>query len=454
MPFGRLISDFIGDRSGNVAIICAFAFLPMLVLAGGATDIARHEAYRVQLQHAVDRAVLASASLTQSRAVEVTVGEYLKTLSFIDDVEVESNADTTLNSREVTVSASYPMQTAFLPLIGINTLMVRASASALERRSNVELSLMLDISGSMVGSKYTSLKSAATSFVRAMLTNETKSYTSMSIIPYAGQVNVGATMFDTVLKGTRSHANSSCLNLNINDYASGWRNFTGRSQVPAFTRWNGTADKATLDSKMDAGWCPREDTAISYLSNDANVLAARIAAYRMSDGTGSAIAMNYGLMLLDPSAQPMVAKAVTAGIVPAAFSQRPAAFTDADTLKVLVLMTDGAITEQYTAKDPSLPVRTSNNWKDYRDPINNTIETSTVTKNYLTKVCASAKSNGVVVFTIGFQLRDNVAAELTMKNELRACASTASHYFDVTGLDIAGAFQSIATAIQKVRLTS
>lgn len=452
MPIHRLIQDFLADRSGNVAILCAVAMLPMLVLAGGATDIARHEAYRVQLQDSVDRAVLAAASLTQTRPSEQTVRDYLATLPFIADVKLVFDIKTTLNSREVTVTASYPMETAFLPLININSIMVNASATAQEKRSNIEISVMLDISGSMAGSKYTNLKTAATSFVRTMLTSETKSYTSMSLVPYSGQVNVGQVIFDG-LGGARTHNNSSCFNLNVNDYASGWRNFSGRSQVPDFTRWNSSTDKPTLDPNMDPGWCPKEQTSISYLSNDADVLAARIAAYRMSDGTGSAIAMNYGLMLLDPTAQPLVAQAAAAGIVPAAFALRPAPFTDANTLKVLVLMTDGAITEQYTAIDPNKPVRTPNNWKDYYDPINGAKETNTVTKQYLSKVCTSAKSKGVVVYTIGFQLGTG-DGDMAMKNELRACASSASQYYDVAGLDISAAFQSIATSIQKIRLTN
>ena len=190
MPIRRLLKKFVADQNGNVAIICAVAILPMLVIAGGATDIARHEAFRVQLQDSVDRAVLAAASLTQSRTVAQTVNDYLKTLPFITAVTVKNTSTITLNSREVTVTASYNMDTAFLPLIGINTIMVNATATAKEKRSNIELSVMLDISGSMVGSKYTNLKSAATSFVRTMLTNETQADTSMRLVPYSGQVNL------------------------------------------------------------------------------------------------------------------------------------------------------------------------------------------------------------------------------------------------------------------------
>ncbi|WEK03240.1 MAG: pilus assembly protein [Candidatus Devosia phytovorans] len=452
VPLTTLLQRFLHDTGGNVAIITAVAILPMIIIAGGATDVARHEAYRVELQDGVDRAVLAAASLTQTRSIEQTVNDYIATLPYSDKITLSFTNRSSINSREVSVSASYTMETAFLPLLGINTLIVNAAGTALEKKSNIELSVMLDISGSMAGNKYTNLKSAATSFVRTMLTNETKAYTSMTLVPYAGQVNVGRMVFDG-LGGARQHANSSCFNLNNTDYASGFRNFNGRSQVPEFTRWNSSTDKPTLNASMDPGWCPGEETSISYFSNDADLLAARISGYRMGDGTGSAIAMNYGLMLLDPTAQPLVAQAASVGMVPAAFSNRPAAFTDPNTLKVLVLMTDGAITEQYTAKEPGKSPRLPNNWKDYQDPITNVKETGTVTKQYLSKVCAAAKGKGVVVYTIGFQL-SNSGGDLTMKNDLRNCASSTSHYYDVSSLDIASAFQSIATSIQKIRLTN
>ncbi|MHA6690666.1 TadE/TadG family type IV pilus assembly protein [Devosia sp. A449] len=453
MPFGGIFRRFLGDGSGNVAIMVAAAFLPILIIAGGATDIARHEAYRVQLQDGVDRAVLAAASLTQTRPVEATVADYLKTLPFIDAVTLKFTQVNAINRREVSVQASYEMATAFLPLIGINSISVNAGGTAVERRSKIELSLTLDLSGSMDGSKYTTLKSAATTFVRTLLTPESSVYTTMSIVPYAGQVNVGQTMF-AALGGKRLYTNSSCFNLTSANYASGLIDFTKRTQAPNFTRWNSTADKPKLNPNLNASWCPSENTAITYLSNDVNALVARIAGLQMYDGTGSAIALNYGLMLLNPAAQPLVQTAIANGLVKAEFANRPAPYGDADTLKVLVLMTDGAITEQYTAKDPSKSDRAPDNWVLYRDPVSNVQETSTVTKTYLSRVCAEARAKGVVVFTIGFQLRDSVDSELKMKQELRDCASSPSQYFDVAGLDIASAFQTIATSIQKIKLTN
>jgi Flp pilus assembly protein TadG len=452
MAIWGLIRKFRRDRRGNVAVVVAFLTLPMLALAGGATDLARFEMHRVQLQDGIDRAVLAAAALTQSVSVETTVVDYLKTLDFLDDVDLAYDYDIALNARIVQVTASYDMPTGFLPLVGIGTLPIRVMATAQERRSNVEMSLMLDLSGSMVGGKYTSLKSAATQFVQTMITPQTADYTSLSIVPYAGQVSVGKALFDAV-NGARVHANSSCLELYRPNYAAGLVNFAGRAQVPHFTVWNGSDQKPTLPADLNPAWCPSDDTSITFLANNQNALVNKIAGYKMYDGTGTAIAMNWGLMLLDPSARPLVMQAIGLGLVPATFAGRPSDFGDTNTLKVMILMTDGAITEQYTAKDPSKPVRTGGNAKLFRDPTYNTDQSVAETKKHFNKVCAEAKANRVLVFTIGFQLRDSNASELAMKNELRNCATSTSHYYDVQGLNIAAAFSSIASTIQKVKLT-
>ena len=441
MPFKRLFQNFVRDRSGNVAIICAFAMLPIIVLAGGATDIARHETFRVQLQDGVDRAVLAAASLTQTRPIEQTVRDYLKTVPFMDKVTLTIASSSTTNDREVTVTARYTMETAFLPLIGINSIGVNAMATAVERRKNIEISLMLDMSGSMrfrepatAPTRISLLRPAAKEFIDAMVTPQSAGYTSVSIVPYAGSVNPGALVFDG-MGVPRRHGYSSCVEFNLNDYGVGLIQFNQRTQVPHFTN----SHQGVNEPGLEWSWCPYEETAITYLSNNAAVLKAKIDTMKMHDGTGTAIAMNWGMMLLEPAARPLVAQAATSGMVPAQFANRPANFNDAGTMKFIVLMTDGDISPQYRPRTYDFP----------RTPAvdNTTAQTRDSARDKMYAVCDRAKNNGVVVFTIGFQLT------AVGKTEMRTCASSASHFYDVSGLDIASAFRSIATSIQKIRLT-
>lgn len=441
MPLGRIIQRFLADGSGNIAIIVALVFVPMVVLAGGATDLARYETFRVALQDALDRGVLAAAALSQTQPSDVTVRDYVGDLTFISDVglQVDDVIDS-INAKKVTATATYPMPTAFLPLVGINTLNIRAMASAEDRRQNVEMSLMLDFSGSMVGSKFTRLKIAAKEFVDTILAEEARPTTSVSIVPYAGQVNVGHAMFDALANvpafpARREHGYSSCFEINAADYASGMISFAPRPQVPVFTVWNA----GNYSANLNPDWCPYEIDAISYLSNDPAVLKARIDGYQMHDGTGSGIAVNYGYMLLDPSARPMVNTAINLGLTSSQFAGRPASFTDSSTVKFIVLMTDGITTEQYTAKVKGQPPRTAGNY---------TLTTSTAANiTRMQQVCTAAKNNHVVVFTIGFEVSGQAATEM------RNCATSPSHFYQVSGLDISMAFRSIASAIQQIKLT-
>ena len=62
-------------------------------------------------------------------------------------------------------------------------------------------------------------------------------------------------------------------------------------------------------------------------------------------------------------------------------------------------------------------------------------------------ICGAAKSNGVTVYTIGFE------APLEGNDLLRDCATSPAHFFDVEGLEIAEAFSTIASAVNQLRLT-
>jgi hypothetical protein len=65
----------------------------------------------------------------------------------------------------------------------------------------------------------------------------------------------------------------------------------------------------------------------------------------------------------------------------------------------------------------------------------------------LAAICTAAKTQGIVVFTIGFEVTDHSA------NVMRACASTPQHFYRVEGLDIEYAFASIKNQINQLKLT-
>jgi hypothetical protein len=65
----------------------------------------------------------------------------------------------------------------------------------------------------------------------------------------------------------------------------------------------------------------------------------------------------------------------------------------------------------------------------------------------LSDLCESARNEGIIIYTIAFE------APSAGRSALQDCASSPSHYFDVTGTDISAAFSAIASDIRALKLT-
>lgn len=446
----KRLHSFARSRTGNLPLMMALLLVPMTVAAGGAVDFIQHEKLRTELQDALDRGVLAAAALSQTQTAQQTVTNYLASAIPGRNVALQVTEDRTINSRKVTATASLSYNTAFLQLAGLSTLTVPASAAAQETRQKVELSLVLDISGSMYDNGgMVQLKPAAKSFVDTILKAEVRPVTSVSIIPFAGQVNLGQGVFDYLAAGSsaagqssyvRRHTYSSCFEMLGTDFGAGVPDFPTRDQVPHFTYYNYNA------KGKKPWWCPTDDASVAYLSNDPVYLKGRIDALEPFDGTGTAYGMKWATLLLDPAMRPAISGIAAKKLapIPAEFVGRPAAFGDIETLKFIVLMTDGQI--GFQPRPASLATNAVTNKNISASADHREIFAGQVSNQYK-QICDYAKSKGVTVFTIAFKISDNNVAK-----NLAACASNASYAYRVDGLDITNAFQSIATAIQKIKL--
>jgi hypothetical protein len=386
-----------------------------------------------------------------------------------------------IDSSWVSVEASVPVFTYFMDMLDVDVLNAGASGRAEEGVGNIEISLVLDISGSMrepdgggPKSQIAKLRTAAKSFFSQILTEDAKETTSINVIPYAGHVNVGPFLFDK-LGGVRTHSNSSCLELTAADYASITPPASGLAQVPHFMNW------AIHSASMDWGWCPQDKTAIIVAQNDKVKLDKFIDDIRLHDGTATHTGIKYGLMLLNPAMQSIFDDLAEADIISDDFDDRPKAWTTSvggDVQKYLIVMTDGQITEQvrpkYTGvRDTDTDTKDNENFNgkadadtvdgvDY-DLINSTGEMQVHKSNsgsfsdksvqiaQFNAICNQAKSKNVVIFTIAFNAP--AAAQTQMLN----CADSPSYYYQVIasddGTSLNGAFSSIVRTIKQLRLT-
>lgn len=464
------------SERGNVAIITALAIVPLLAILGGGVDILRATTMSARLSSAVDSATLAAANLTNSADVETVINEYIDT-NFVgrenvrDTIILSYDADTAINAKTISVSASGHIDTYFLGLFGIKTLPISSASVATQSKTNVEIALVLDISSSMRGNKIANLKTASDSFVRQIFDDQDSiDVTSMSVIPFGGTVNVGEDLFNQYAVSTgsaeavdpdgdtfggsgvvdrtfRFSDGDYCLEYVSSDYDDELLTANARGQVPHFWKWWNFHP-----------WCPLDSSSMFMNSNDVDALTTYLAGMTLSDGTGMDIGTKWGLKALSPN---------WTGKFGGNFADRPMAYGD-DLLKVLVVMTDGEITHQFRPVDASLnnvhTDRSSNNeatGDGNSNSGNSNNQQTVVTKGgssttaaddravgYFKRSCEDAKAAGAIVYTIGFQISDGSLSDTLMEE----CASDSSKYYHVESLDIQSAFDSIATSISALRV--
>ncbi|MEL6257874.1 MAG: pilus assembly protein TadG-related protein [Pseudomonadota bacterium] len=465
------------NAEGNIAMITALTLVPLMGMVGGAIDIVRATGASAQLSSALDAAALAAANLNNSADTESVIQDYVSANlsgrnSYAQDLSVSVDANVALNSKTVVIRAEAHVETVFLGLFGVANVPITAEVTAVQSVTNVELALVMDVSASMKGVKFTNLKSAASSFIDEMLDGETANYTSLSLVPFGGTVNIGPTLFDayavsiddddTILdpktsdydRGKRvvdDHFRFStgdhCIEYRSEDFDDQQIPAQSRGQVPHFWRWNNFA-----------AWCPRSASATLFNSNNAQALKDHVQGMVLSDGTGMDVGALWGLKALSP---------VFAGALGGDFDARPAAY-GAETLKVMVVMTDGAITQQNRPRDINI-LNVHKNRPNNNDPDSGTIRGNqgdrrnmqTVVSGgnanskshqdnasaYFKRTCDAAKANGIVVYSIGFRISKNSTPEKLLKY----CASDVSKYYLVESLDIQSAFDSIASSVNALR---
>lgn len=343
---------FLASQDGSLTILALCLFMLMVMMGGLAVDLMRYEATRTTLQNTLDRATLASASLTQTLDAQDVVNDYFTKAGMQDHLDGVTVSEG-LNFRNVVADASAATNPYFLHLIGHDALDANGHSMAEQRVTNVEIALVLDVSGSMAGTKLTNLKKAAKEFVDTVLSSDPDNRISITLVPYNAQVNLGQ---DLRLKYNATHihdvANVNCLELPSASY-----NTVGVSRLTpfpmsAFADWNSTTNKTTAyvaydDSsygKMnpDAPFCRNTAGNIIRLpSNDIATLKTQIDGLVAAGNTSIMLGLKWGLAMLDPYAQPMFEQLAAGGKMPSYFDNRPFEWVDRNSMKLIVLMTDG-----------------------------------------------------------------------------------------------------------------
>jgi len=344
-------SRFYRDESGAVVLFSVFMFLCMLMVGGVGIDLMRYERDRAALQATLDRAVLAAADLDQTRPPADVVADYFDKAgvgAYLSSVTVDEG----IGYRSVHATAQTTLDTYFMKLLDIDTLTAPASGQAEERIDGIEISLVLDVSGSMnSNSRLSRLRPAAKSFVDTVLASAQEGNVYISVVPYATQVGVGQSLLDRY-SVTSEHSYSHCVNFEGSDFNT--------TEIDPLVTLDRTAHfdpwyhrELSEDSESSFGRvCPvASHQQILPFANDQTTLHDYIDDLTAWGNTSIDVGMKWGTALLDPSTQPILSDMIVDGDADIAFEGRPHAFNESSTLKVVVLMTDGQNTSQYFIND-------------------------------------------------------------------------------------------------------
>lgn len=370
-----LSARFRKEDDGVMVGFAVILVIMMVMLGGLGADIMLAEMKRTRLQHTLDRAVLAAADLDQTRGATEVVEDYFDK-SGVEYETVQATSETNMSHTTVTrrsVSATATVTSSLSnsqvgarfknlwkpqPYTGDRPIRpaftVGAAGTAVEQIGNVEISMVLDVSGSMDrNSRLSNLKIAAREFIDTMDDNTEDGTLSISIVPYATQVSLHEDLFGQ-LRTTGENKYSNCINFSGNDFHSTGINMDATYQrTMHFDPWYRYDNRdATPEPVNNMPVCEfARDREIMVLGDDREQLKNYITALDADGNTSIDIGMKWGTALLDPSLRPAIEQLVNGGMVAREFEDRPYDYGTRDALKVVVLMTDGQNTSQYYIRD-------------------------------------------------------------------------------------------------------
>ena len=362
------LKDFQRDEDGGMIIFALFIFVLMLMAGGMAIDFMRFETTRTKLQGTLDRAVLAAADMEQPLPPAEVVADYFAKAGMSAYLVGEPVVDEGLNYRRVSARAEASMAMMFADMMnvftdpfspGVRAITTPASGTAEERVTNVEVSLVLDVSGSMNwNNRFNNMQDAAAEFIDLIMANNglpAEGLISMSIIAYSSVVNLGEKVaaqynIDTL------HEYSNCILLpdEVFDYPGLPMDGYGFAQTPYtqvshFEQWYDYSYGKTLYEPICFSG---EENSVIVHSTSTTDLKAMVDGLDAYGNTAIDLGMKWATAFLDPSSRDLVTGLVASGDAPGVVAGRPMDYGLSDNLKVIVLMTDGQNTTEYDIAEP------------------------------------------------------------------------------------------------------
>lgn len=398
------------DR-GNVATLTAVALLVVVGATALSLDISKGVNTKSRLADATDAlSIVLAKSRVQDQAEMRRIAQ-----DFIDDnypattgeqIEILSMS---WDGDAVTVKLSDVSENAFGSFLGKNKIDVSVASTAVFSRKLMDIALVLDSTGSMNGSKMSTLKSAATDMID-VIDEYSDTNVRMSVVPFSDYVNVGT-----------SQRNASWSQV-LPDRAS--RPARPGQAAVSERKWQGCVGSRIGSDNMRVAYQGRKIPALYKgqvdcgsellpLTTNFNAVKATINGLVADGWTYMPSGIAWGWRTLD--------------------DREPFSHFSADkTEKVMVLMTDG------------------NNTRAKNGIMHNQVGQNNKADQTTRDLCSAMKDEKITIYTIAYEVNHT-----STRNLLKGCASLEANYYDARNADqLKKAFEEIASTLIDIRISS
>ena len=407
-----MISKFLSDRRGNIAMITALAFLPLLGAAGLAVDYVNLSRERTNLQAIADAAVLMAGgvSLDDEDVARREVDRYLSSLAYADELHWDvSLVDGEL---QLSINRAIPLRIASVfnaptAEIGVNSFAKQARSVG---RGGLELALVLDVSNSMKN-RMPEMKLAANRLIDEIYgTEATLPNVRVSLVPFSGRVNFADYGWDWMAdQSGRSVATAQPRDPKKDAFVpsaaalcSGWRSGT-----------NGETDASPAVEKLPVFSGPHEtcpQSKMIALTESRATIQAGINALTNNHGTSTQVGLLWGWRSLSPDWQGHWF--ADNADLPLSFDETPG--------KHVVIMTDG-----------------KNNPKQAGDT-----QTEEQVNAQLLRQCQAMREDGYTIYAVTYYMNG------TLTDLYSACTGTSDQVYDAnSAIELSAAFADIGGSL-------
>lgn len=447
-------SCFCADTRGNLMIMLGFAAVALVGCVGIAVDTSVAYNVRAKMSAAVDAAALAGARAWASPTRNADIQNFFSAnfeAGYMGSVVEPVDIAVSPQDRTVTVTARANIPTFFMSVLGTDSIDIEASAQATLSSRDVEVALVLDVTGSMEDDM-DDLRTAANDLVDIVVQDLQDPFRSrVALVPYSVGVNVGS--YADAVRGAMTmgavcqySAEPTCETYRFQNAKNGdWTEQDVSTCVTERTGPHAYTDAPPNLARVGPNY-PRPDhnpcPAATIMPLSDNKAALRTAINSLTDGgsTAGQIGIAWGWYMLAPN---------FAYLWPAA--NQPMNYNEVhlgqEVMKVVIIMTDGDFNSVYNRGVLAKDSGTGSGWNDYKINQNSTNGSPYVQSQAL---CSAMKAEGVIVYTVGFDI-DGLTDAINLMNN---CATSADHvYFPDSGTELKQAFRAIANEVAKLRIS-